>query len=247
MKPLLYILLSTIGIVTGYSRHNTDYIIADIEAFAQQQDTLSLTEQTRICQEWVDNIPQDELLAYAQQAEEILYPPYSTLNRRLAYRSILERLLKSSDDETAMMRYAYQYEMLCHNNEGDVATDFYYYDTEGNEHCLSQTEADYILLIFNDPECEECAALRKDLLSDKTITTLMDSNQLTVMAIFPDEATDEWSEQMMHYPTDWIKGYAEDVSDIYDLRTLPSTYLLDKDRTILLRNGTVETIIEAIK
>ena len=81
--------------------------------------------------------------------------------------------------------------------------------------------------------------LRRSILSDQTLSAAITDGRLQVIAIFPDLPTPEWAEQMHHYATSWIKGYSEDVSDLYDVRQLPATYLLDARHTILSRNAAV--------
>lgn len=92
--------------------------------------------------------------------------------------------------------------------------------------------------------------LREAIMTDPTLATAMAEKRLQVVAIYPDLPTPEWEEQMLHYPALWIKGYAEDVSDLYDVRQLPATYLLDARHTVLARNATVSdmaTLITAEK
>ncbi|MBR2378563.1 MAG: hypothetical protein IKA91_03915, partial [Bacteroidaceae bacterium] len=61
-------------------------IVSDIEYMAQQCEILSAEECSIKAQEWVSAIPSSDMLAYASQAQKVLYPPYSTLNGRIAYR-----------------------------------------------------------------------------------------------------------------------------------------------------------------
>ena len=224
---------------------SVDSIVADIQCIAAQQEKLTVEECKSMAQAWVDSIPQSDMLAYAAQAQKILYPPYSTPKGRATYRLLLERLLQSGDDELALLRYRYMYESLCENNEGDIATDFVYYDVDGNENTLHNHRGHKILIIFNDPECEECATLRHHIITQGTLRDTPIDDGTIVMVIYPDEPTEIWREAVVHYPATWVVGYSEDVSDVYDLRTLPSTYLLDENHSILLRDA--HTYITEIK
>lgn len=212
-------------------------IVSDIEYMAQQCEILSAEECSIKAQEWVSAIPSSDMLAYASQAQKVLYPPYSTLNGRITYRLLLERLLQCGGDDIALLRYRYMYESLCRNNEGDEAADFIYYDVDGNEYSLQSHRGQKTLIIFNDPECEECAALRSHIQSKQELQGIAIDESTTVLVIYPDEPTDTWREAVSHYPASWKVGYSEDVSDVYDLRTLPSTYLLDENHRIVLRNA----------
>ena len=238
MKERYIILLLSIVASCGvWAQSATDNIVKDIESIAQQQATFTIAECDSVAREWVGAIPQDELLTYAMHAQKILYPPYSTHNGRIAYRVLLERLLQSGGDELVLLRYRYMYESLCHNNEGDEAADFVYYDVNDQEHSLHSLRGARTLVIFNDPECEDCAALRRHIVAECELQGEVIDADTRVLVVYPDEPTDEWREAIAHYPDSWIVGYSPDVSDLYDLRTLPSTYLLDNDHTILLRDA----------
>lgn len=236
-RMYLYILLSILTTLHAQAQESADRIATEIYRFIAQCDSIN-TDSCALCaDEWIAQLPQEELMTYALQAEKILYPPHSTYCYRVAYRSLLARLLQGDSDDIALLRYKYQYDMLCHNNEGQIARDFVYYDIDGKEHRLCDSHDTRILLIFNDPECEECAALREHIIATDTFAGYAIDSTTTVLLVYPDEPTDEWRNAVEHYPQSWIVGYSEEASDIYDLRTLPSTYLLDENRRILLRDA----------
>lgn len=237
MKKFVIIILVVLhSLMEVMAQAPADRIASDVQNMAQQCEVLSVEECITQTQEWVASIPSTDVLAYASQAQKLLYPPYSTLNGRIAYRLLLERLLQSGGDDVALLRYRYMYESLCRNNEGEEATDFVYCDADGNEHTLHNHRGQQTLIIFNDPECEECAALRSHIANKRELLGMPIDEATTVLVIYPDEPSDTWREAVSHYPASWIVGCSEDVSDIYDLRTLPSTYLLDENHTILLRD-----------
>lgn len=223
-----------------------DTIADAITAFARSQKDTSPIICSQNAIQWVESIPLQELLRYVQSAEKILYTPQCTPCNRHIYKTLIATLLQSKENETVLMRYRYQYNILSHNNEGETATDFPFFDTQFQEYSLSQIQTPYTLLIFNDPECDECAALRQRLTASRQLSEAIRNKTLSVIAIYPDQATDMWKEQMLHYPPEWIKGFSEDVSDLYDLRKLPATYLLDHSHTILLRDSSVQEITEKI-
>lgn len=112
-----------------------------------------------------------ELRRYAQVAERILYTPDCNSQQRAAYRAIVRQLLQNGGDEMALLRYRYQYELLIRNNEGEPAENFSFTDTEGNTRQLEQIHADYTLLIFNDPDCDECAMLRQAIMNNPALAS----------------------------------------------------------------------------
>lgn len=213
-----------------------DSVIRDVEQCAQAIKSVSIDSCHNIAQTWVEGISGDDLLAYTAYAENIMYTPYCTQQERIVYRTLLARLLQSGMDELRLLRYRYQYEQLSHNNEGERAIDFTYYDINDNSYLLSQHIGNKTLIIFNDPGCEECAILRQHIITQNEIGGETIDSTTTVIIIYPDLPTDEWREAVSHYPAHWIVGYSDEVIDLYDLRTLPSTYILDTQHIILQRN-----------
>ncbi len=238
MKRLIIFVMVLLSVSAWAQQPANVDIVMDICRLMAKQNNADHEECIACAEEWVANLPQEKLPVYVEQAEKLLYPTYSTYCGRMTYRALLARLLHNGDkDDIALLRYRYQYEMLGRNNEGEFATDFVYYDVNGKEHRLSDGLGSNTLLIFNDPECEECALLREHIVATGELAGCTVDSTTTVLLVYPDEPTDAWREAVMHYPSTWIVGYSEDVSDLYDLRTLPSTYWLDEEQRVMKRDA----------
>lgn len=224
------------------AQETTDAIRQNIDSMltvCRHHDLPQCNEQA--CR-WAAGIDPQQLPQYVLTAERQLYAPPCDSHERTLYRALVARLLANGGDDITLLRYRYQYGLLSQNNEGEKATDFTFTDTAGREHHLYEQPACHTLLIFNDPDCEECHALRQALLADSTINQAIQRGNLAILVIYPDLPPEGWAEAMQHYPPSWSKGYAEEVSDLYDVRQLPVTYLLDAQRTILLRDAPVAEI-----
>ena len=57
----------------------------------------------------------------------------------------------------------------------------------------------------------------------------------------------EWLDYLPNYPADWLCGYDPDQvlkSDtVYWLRAIPSLYLLDEEKRVLLKDATLEQLL----
>ena len=62
----------------------------------------------------------------------------------------------------------------------------------------------------------------------------------------PDEELDEWKKHLSEFPNEWINGYDKKFTikeeQVYDLKAIPTLYLLDKDKTVLLKDATAPAI-----
>ena len=76
------------------------------------------------------------------------------------------------------------------------------------------------------------------------------SGELKVVDIYIDKDIDAWKEHIPQYPASWINGYDPDfvirTDLVYDVRAVPSLYLLSADKTVLLKDATTEQFFAAM-
>ena len=70
---------------------------------------------------------------------------------------------------------------------------------------------------------------------------------LTVLSLYPDSDVDEWRNSLPHMPQkNWINAYDDGTiltnMKLYDLKAIPSLYLLDKNKHIILKDTSFEEI-----
>ena len=69
---------------------------------------------------------------------------------------------------------------------------------------------------------------------------------LKILAVYPDEDKEEWERHLPDFPKEWINGYDKKLvikeKNLYDLKAIPTLYLLDKDKKVLLKDATVAQI-----
>lgn len=125
------------------------------------------------------------------------------------------------------------------NMLGSVANDFdYVTPNDKTVHRLKDLSADYILIYFNNPDCESCEAVKERLANSEIVNRLVNEKKLIVLAIYPYNDTKLWKKTK--YPSMMINGWNQsqqiEYADLYDLPTLPCFYLLDKSHTVLIKN-----------
>lgn len=80
------------------------------------------------------------------------------------------------------------------------------------------------------------------------INQLLEQKRLTVLSIYPDEELDEWRKHLNEFPKEWVNGYDKTFAikeqQLYDLKAIPTLYLLNKDKTVLLKDAPAQTIEE---
>jgi hypothetical protein len=75
---------------------------------------------------------------------------------------------------------------------------------------------------------------------------LLETGRLDVLAIFTDEDLDWWRQNQDHISPRWINAHDEPriirSQTLYDLRAIPSLYLLDRNKRVLLKDADVRSV-----
>lgn len=142
-------------------------------------------------------------------------------------------------------RFEHQARVLANSQLGAVAPALPFVTIDGNKSDLSKVETPYILLFFNDPDCDDCLFVKARLAADYNTRQLIDKNILKIVSIYPDAPSDEWKEGAALYPESWIVGASEEADETFDMRRAPVMYFLDKDRKILAKNMVIDNVISA--
>lgn len=131
------------------------------------------------------------------------------------------------------------------NRPGTRAADFTYTTGDDGRGTLHGFRAWYTLLMFYHLGCPECGRIEEYIPHSEVFAPMIASGRLKVLAIYPDEDIEAWREHLAQMPAGWTAGHApmgKDGTAAYDLPGIPALYLLDRDKTVLLRNRPVDVI-----
>ncbi|MDR2413765.1 MAG: DUF5106 domain-containing protein [Odoribacteraceae bacterium] len=184
---------------------------------------------------------------FASLFEQFLYDPNSPFMNEDLYITILEMTIDSDDfEEEERARAAHRLEMALKNKMGSRATDFSLTLASGKKMRLYNIKADYTLIFFNNPGCHTCKIFRDNICASPVIAELTRQGRIKIVAVYPDEDLSEWKEYLPNIPGEWINGYDEKLAlrgeKLYNLRAIPTLYLLDKEKTVLLKDARFELI-----
>ena len=178
---------------------------------------------------------------FSALADKYLYDPNSPLRNEDHYNSFARRLSSCDLVEPSLRgKYRYEAEMTSLNRMGTVAADFRFSDKNGRTHTLHGIEAPMTLLFFSNPGCEACMNIIQVLKGDQRISSMISSGVLAVLNIYIDEDLQAWREYMPIYPEEWYNGFDPDLvirtDNLYSVRAIPSLYLLDKDKRVIMKD-----------
>ncbi|WP_462337370.1 DUF5106 domain-containing protein [Phocaeicola barnesiae] len=183
-----------------------------------------------------------------QTADDYLFNPNSPFYNEGLYGMYLEALLGKLP-QTDAMRSAYRFklELIRRNNVGEKATDFVYYLSDGTRHTLAATpvKSNRLLLMFYDPECESCHEVLLQMAADTALAEAVRAGKLSVLAVYTEGNEEAWRKALPDMPGGWTVGNdreAVKTGALYDLKAMPSLYLLDGSKTVLLKDAAYEKI-----
>lgn len=187
----------------------------------------------------------------AALAAKYFYDPNSPVRSEDLYLPFVQKLAESDlIDPDYRAAYAWDAQKCALNRIGTVAADFTFIDTAGKRRTLHSIKADRILLIFGNPDCHACKEITENLENIPELQDLIHNGSLKVVDIYIDEDIDLWKSKSATYPATWINGYDPDFAIrgdlIYNIRAVPSVYLLDGDKRVILKDSPIERIYPAI-
>ena len=184
-------------------------------------------------------------------ASRYFYDPNSPLRSEDLYLPFVSRLAESALVAPELRDgYGWDARMCSLNRVGTPAADFVFVDTAGKRRSLYGIRAERILLIFGNPDCTACKDLMAQMNGAPGISARIADGSLKVVDIYIDEDIELWRSRMEAYPASWINGYdptftiRTDLS--YNVRAVPSLYLLDAKKTVLLKDATPERVLGAL-
>ena len=184
---------------------------------------------------------------FFKKAEYFLYNPYSPMRNDEFYIPFLEHVIASQKvQDVSKAQFKYQLTLAYRNRVGGKASDFTYMLNSGRTGNLYGISADYLLLMFYDPDCQECKETVGMIKKSTAISAAISDGRLKVLAVYTDENIDAWKKYLTEIPFTWINGYDKPLSirnqEIYDLKTIPLLYLLDKDKKVIFKDGSIGNI-----
>ena len=138
-------------------------------------------------------------------------------------------------------RATYMRQLAEKNRPGMKAADFVYTLASGRQGSLYGLKAEYTLVFFYNPDCETCTEIKQVMKQSAFLKDLVAGRQMKVLTVYPDEDIELWKEHLPEMADAWVNGYDKEqvltMEQRYDLSSIPSFYLLDKNKKVLLKDA----------
>ena len=179
---------------------------------------------------------------YLQDPNSPLRSGGSTIPLEEYYIPVLESMITSPLlDPAEKIRPKALLELALRNRINTQAADFTYTLSSGKQSKLYDLKADYVLLFFNNPGCHACTEIVNVLKNAAIIDKLITEKKLIILSVYPDEEIADWKKHLSEFPQTWINSYDKKFTirdkQIYDLKAMPTLYLLDKNKSVILKDA----------
>lgn len=244
------------SIVSGVKAAEVEQAVADYVVLCgnlplrKAQECVSrLAERLCACEE--ADSSSNVFEAVGQRIEKYLYDPNSPLrddDLYLPWARVMGKWFRADSAKASV--YARDAHLCSLNSRGTKAADFRFTDRRGVTGNLYGIKADYTVLFFSNPGCHACKDIIETLSTDGKVASLVASGRIRVLNIYIDEDLSEWYGYMSVYPKEWTNAYDPDHiirdDELYSVRAIPSLYLLDKGKKVLLKDATTEKLMAYI-
>lgn len=194
------------------------------------------------------NLKKNPMLTYQmiKAAEETIYGPRAEFWIDELYARMLSIALNNKNfPKSKRMRYELQLKQLENSLIGKTPGQFNFVRSNGDAAQYFPMSTPTIL-IFGDPECDECRMGKLKMQSNVTFNKAVTDGKINVLFIIPDPE-EGWEKKVSDFPKNWTVGASDSVVDIIDIREIPEIYVIDSEGKIIGKHiGTVEAMNKAL-
>jgi thiol-disulfide isomerase/thioredoxin len=149
--------------------------------------------------------------------------------------------------------------MVMANQLGSPAYDMALVDTAGKIQSLYDVKADFVVVAFWDPHCGKCKEELPKI--DSLYKASWKKNKIQVYAVMVnEESLADWAPFIRDHGRGWVhvhqtkemreieeKAQKPNFRQLYDMRSTPTLFLLDKDKKIMAKNIGLEDLNNVLK
>lgn len=179
---------------------------------------------------------------FIELGENQLYDPNSPYRNEELYVTMLNSVIGSellSDLEK--LRAKEHLRMAMKNRVGSKAANLTFTLADGSSLNLYDVEASFTLIYFINPGCAGCAEYSTAIAHSQILDPLIVSGDMKVLLLYPDEELKAWREDLDRVPEQWTYGYDKELAvrnkELYELRAIPTLYLLDSNKKVLIKDA----------
>lgn len=181
--------------------------------------------------------------------DKMLYHPNSPVRDEELYILLLKTTTQSNSIPEYVKEKLYaQLSLAQKNRPGERAENFNYITTKGESGTLFSINAPYTVLMFYEPECHSCESAIEYL--NRELDKFDLENRVYFISVYTGDDVNLWYKSSKKFPHYW--SVAKDIDmqiaygKLYDRRASPSIYLLDKRKTVILKDAMPDVTVQRL-
>ena len=178
---------------------------------------------------------------FLKVSDRYLFDPDSPVRNDLDFIIFLTEEINSGllpDHDIEWRRGLFQ--LASKNNPGNKAENFNFRLKDGlNTSLYGLKFKGDLIIFFYDPDCNNCQRVKEQLKLAKNLNNLIDKEEITLLALAVTDDLDKWQEAVATMPGSWMHAIdfrQTDENLTYDLRALPSIYMLDSTLNVIYKD-----------
>lgn len=140
---------------------------------------------------------------------------------------------------------------ILRNRPGTVAADFSFDLREGGTSTLGAARGVPVLLMFYEPDCENCKQVEKQLAASQGLHDALRRGDLRFIAVYVGDNRNLWQSHAKTLPADWTVGIDADMTvdndDLYTIPATPTFYLIDSEGKVLLKDPPLPRLAQTLR
>ncbi|MDE7153999.1 MAG: DUF5106 domain-containing protein [Muribaculaceae bacterium] len=185
------------------------------------------------------------ILTLGSIAREVLYSDSAYIFSEQLYLPFAQAVAQTNKISSAdRAPFEYEVGILSTSQVGMTLPDITFTRPDGTKGALSDAGRKRLLLMFSDPECDECRMLAVMQSADTNLRQLHEKGFLQLVVLYPGDPTDDWKRRVADYPAEWIVGANPDLDTMFALDVMPNVYYLSPKRKILAKNLDTSRLFE---
>lgn len=180
---------------------------------------------------------------FFDKLEKVLGSHVSPYKVEHTYIRMLETALAYPKLETARkVRYEQELGRINKNLQGSIVPNFNLVMSTGDTTTLYDIQSDYMLLYLQHPTCPTCREVRSKMASFTALNQAIASGKLKVVTVYFEGDPVVW-DNFKHSPEanpSYLHGWNFDLGieehELFDTRTIPFMFLLDKDKRVIRKD-----------
>lgn len=199
-------------------------------------------------------VNEQSLYLFYDKVEKILGSNISPYKVEHTYIKMLQNILTYPKlDENRQRRCSRELGIINKNLEGDQVPNFRIVMGNGDTTSLYDIQCDYMLLYLQHPTCPTCREVRGKMANYPALNSAIAKKNLTVLTVYFEDDAQVWanylksSEANPSYLHGWNFDQSIEDNQLYDTRTIPYMFLLDKDKKVIRKDLLYNEIEDYIK